>query len=386
MKVVVSVGGRFHAFNLAAELEKRSALARLITSYPKFEVVKYGIPREKVCSKIAKEIIERMWARAPGALKRAFDPSFVIHELYDRAARGAFPAADVFVGWSSFSLHSLRKAHSLGAKTIVERGSSHIEYQRSVLQEEYERWGIAPPAGALPHPKIIEKEFREYEEADYISIPSQFVKRTFLAAGIPEEKLIHVPYGVDLRKFKQELKKDDVFRVVFAGGMTLRKGVHYLLAAFAELRLPNSELILVGSPNEEMDPFFRKYRGSFRLVGHVPQTELSRYYSQGSVFALPSVEEGLAMVQLQAMACGLPVIATVNTGAEDVVRDGKDGFIIPIRDVEMLKEKILYLYENSEERERMAQSAMERIASGFTWNDYGEKIIREYRRIAGERT
>lgn len=388
MRVTVSVGGRFHAFNLATELERHGALARLITSYPKFEVVKHGIPREKVCSKITKEIVERAWTRMPGVLKRTFDPSFLIHELFDRAASGAIVPSDIFVGWSSFSLHSLRNAHSLGAKTIVERGSSHIEYQRDVLREEYERWGVAPPLGALPHPRIVEKELREYEEADAISISSQFVKRTFLSANVPERKLIHVPYGVDLTQFRQAPKTDGVFRVVFAGGISLRKGVPYLLKAFSELNLPNSELLFIGTLNEEMRPFFKEYRDRFKWQGHIPQARLHRYYSQGSVFVLPSIEEGLALVIPQAMACGLPIIATTNTGAEDIVRDGTDGFIIPIREVEALKKKILHLYEHPEEQERMGRSAKERVSSGFTWSDYGAKIIRSYEHIlqgAGEK-
>lgn len=381
MRVTVSVGGRFHAFNLATELEKRSALARLITSYPKFEVVKYGIPREKVHSKIAKEIVERGWARMPSALKRMFDPSFFIHELYDRAASASVIPSDIFVGWSSFSLHSLRRARVLGAKVVVERGSSHIAYQRDVLCEEYERWGMIPPCDALPHPRIVEKELREYDEADYISIPSRFVKRTFLSANVPERKLIHVPYGVDLTQFHQISKTDDVFRVVFAGGISLRKGVPYLLKAFSELDLPNSELLFIGAFNEEMRPLFKEYEGKFKWQGHVPQVELHRYYSQGSVFVLPSIEEGLALVIPQAMACGLPVIATTNTGAEDIVRSEKDGFIIPIRDVNVVKEKILYLYEHPEERMRMGRSAKERVSSGFTWDDYGEKIVSAYERL-----
>lgn len=372
-------------FDLAHQLSRRGILERLITPYPKFEVVKYGIPKEKVRTKMAKEILERVWARTPRFFQNTFDFRYSFHELFDRAARRAIVPADLFVGCSSFALHSLRKARSLGALTLIERGSSHIEYQRDVLQEEYARCRITPFPGALPHPRIVEKELREYEEVDYISVPSQFVKRTFLAAGVPERKLIHVPYGVDLAQFGREPKTDTVFRVVFAGGMTLRKGVHHLLQAFAELDLPHAELLLVGNMSVEMRPFLAKYRGKFRLTGHVPQGELRRYYSQGSIFVLPSIEEGLAMVQLQAMACGLPVIATINTGAEDIVRDGKDGFIIPIRDMEKLKEKIVYFYEHPEERERMGRSAKEHVSSRFTWNDYGEKIVAEYERILKNR-
>lgn len=376
MKIIISVGGRFHAFNLARQLLKRGFLERLITSYPKFKVRKYGLPPEKTKSIIIKEILFRFWNSLPGFLKRIFDLQFFIFELFDKLASKKIVKSDIFVGWSCFSLRCLRKAKKLGAVTIIERGSSHISYQDEILKEEYRSFG----AKTAPTPrKVIEKELKEYEEADYISIPSSFVKRSFLEKGVPEKKLIQIPYGVDLSAFRQIPKKDGVFRVIFAGGMTLRKGVHYLLQAFSELKLPDSELVLIGSSNEEIKPFFKKYEGSYKYLGHIPQPELYKYFSQGSVFAMMSVEEGLALVIPQAMACGLPVVATVNTGAEDVVRDGKDGFVIPVRDTETLKEKLTFLRDNREICRQMGQSAKERVSSGFTWDDYGEKMVEAYR-------
>ena len=122
----------------------------------------------------------------------------------------------------------MRRAKALGALTVIERGSSHILYQQKILKEEYEKCGVPIQPFMLPHSRIVEKELQEYREADYISIPSEYVKRTFLEAGVPESKLIHVPYGVDLSAFPQIPKEDSVFRVIFAGGMSLRKGVHYL--------------------------------------------------------------------------------------------------------------------------------------------------------------
>lgn len=380
-KVTISIGGRFHAFYLANQLEKRGHLGRLVTSYPKFETVKYGIPREKIRSVIIKEILHRGWNALTPFIKDSYNPNFLISDLFDRLASNKIGSPDIFTGWSSFSLITMRKAKKKGAVAILERGSSHIEFQRNILREEYEKYGIKP---RLSHPKIVEKELREYEEADYIALPSLYTKRTFLEKGFPEGKLIHVPYGVDLSSFRQVEKNDNVFRVVFVGGITLRKGVHYLLQAFSELDLPNSELMLIGSVSEEMKPFFRKYEGKYNYVGHVPQKELYEYYSQGSVFVMMSVEEGLALVQPQAMACGLPVICTAHTGGEDIVRDGKDGFVIPIRDVESLKEKLVYLYENPEKRDKMGNSARERVKTGFTWDDYGNKIVREYERVLRE--
>jgi len=87
------------------------------------------------------------------------------------------------------------------------------------------------------------------------------------------------------------------------------------------------------------------------------------------------------MVQAQAMACGLPAVITTHTGGEDIVRNGVDGFIVPIRDVSALKEKILYFYENEEARRTMGASALNRVKHGFTWKDYGERMIKYYQKI-----
>jgi len=381
MQVIISVGGRWHAFYLAQQLLKRGYLKKLITSYPKFEVMRYGIPKDKISSIIVKEILERGWKKMPIFVKKLYNPQFFVSELFDRLASKKIVKSDIFVGWSGFSLHSLRKARELGAITVIERCSSHMLYQLKILSEEYEKFGLK---FNNTHPKIIEKELQEYEEADYIAIPSRFVKRTFIEKGIPENKLILIPYGVDLKEFSQITKEDDIFRVIYAGGITLRKGVHYLLQAFSELRLPNSELLLVGGISGELKSFFKKYKGSYKWIGHKPQKELYKYYSQGSVFVMPSIEEGMAYVQAQAMACGLPLICTTNTGGEDLIQDGVSGFVIPIRNVEVLKEKLIYLYENPMMCRVMGQSAKERISVGFTWNDYGERIIGQYQKLLNQ--
>jgi glycosyltransferase involved in cell wall biosynthesis len=379
MQVTISVGGRFHAFYLAQQLLKYGYLQRLITSYPKFEVLKYGIPRDRVGSVLIKELMLRGWQKVPFNLRELYNPQYLIHEIYDRWASYLYDGkSDICVAFSSFGLHTIRKAKDGGAVTIVERGSSHMLYQQKILKEEYEKFRLRPN---LSHCKIVKKELQEYEEADYISIPSLFAKRTFLEEGVLEEKLIHVPYGVHLDEFMQIPKEDNIFRVVYAGNIGLWKGVHYLLQAYSELRLPSSELLLVGAIIEDIKPFMRMYEGNYRWVGHVPQKHLYKYYCQSSVFVMMS----LPMVIPQAMACGLPVICTASTGGEDIVRDGVDGFIIPIRHVEALKQSLLYLYENADVCRAMGQSAKERVSKRFTWDDYGERIIQQYERILNEK-
>lgn len=368
-------------FDVAKQLQKHDILLRLITSYPKFEVAKYGIKKNKVRSVVVKEILERGWRKLPNFLKDAYNPQYFIHEVFDVLASKKLVDADIVQGGASFCLRTLRRAKERGAVTIVDRGNSHIKYQNRILKEEYERFSVKVLPFQLPHPKIMEKEAQEYAEADYIAIPSLFVKRSFIEEGVPESKLILNQYGVDLSMFKPAPKNDNVFRIIFGGGLSLRKGTHYLLQAFSELNLRNSELLLIGTINDEIKPFLVKYPKNVKQMSYRPLGELYKTYAQGSVFCLPSLEEGGGMVQHQAMACGLPVIGTTNSGAEDIVRDGKDGFIVPIRDTEALKEKILYLYENLEICKAMGKSALERMKGGFTWDDYGYRMVENYHKI-----
>ncbi|MCX7698100.1 MAG: glycosyltransferase family 4 protein [Candidatus Goldbacteria bacterium] len=378
-KIIISVGGRFHSFNLAQELLKRDALKFIITSYPKFITRKWNLPDDKVKSIFIKEILDRAYRKLPIFLQDLYNPQYFICDLFDKLVLKKLEKADIFVGWSSFSLYSLRKAKELGMKTILERGSSHIVYQYEILKEEYEKWSYKPSFDELPHPKIIEKELKEYEETDYISVPSLFVKKTFLDNGISEKKILCVQYGVDLTKFKKVPKEDNIFRIIFAGTICLRKGVQYLVKAFNELNLLNSELILLGNIAEDIKKFLIKHQDNLKIkIKKIDHFDLYKEYSNGSIFVLPSIEEGLARVIPEAMACGLPVICTTNTGGEDIVRNGIDGFIIPIRDVEKLKEKILYFYENPEITKQMGQNAQNRVKSGFSWSDYGEKIYNNY--------
>ena len=378
MKVLVSVPGRFHAFNLASELSKRGYLSQLITSYPRSVAGSFQIPLNKVNSILIGEVIRRGWGRLPAFLQGLYNPQFLVLEIFDMIAQRKIREADIAVFWPGSILRQIRKAKEMGAITIAEGSSSYVLYQHQILEEEYQKFNI-PFRGA--HPKVLESVIKEYTEVDYISVPSSFVKKTFLDYGFEEKKLLLNPYGVDIEEFRQVPKEDSVFRVIFVGGMTLRKGVHYLLQAFTELNLPDAELLLVGAFNDEIKPFFKKYEGKFRWVGHRPQKELYKYYSQGNVFVMPSIEEGMAMVQLQAMACGLPLICTPNTGGEDLIEEGKEGFVVPIRSVEALKEKILFFYKNPDIAYQMGQNAKKKVEENFTWQKYGERMVEIYKKI-----
>jgi glycosyltransferase involved in cell wall biosynthesis len=380
MNVCVSVCGRFHAFDLASELHNRKCLKTLFTSYPAFKTRQWNIPEDRTYSFPIYEMATRAWNLFPKVLKRGTDLLPRLYELFDNQVSTSISAGtDVFVGWSGMCLRSMARAKAMGATTVVERGSCHISFQKSILDRESEITG-ARMLGV--HSRTVENELREYNSADFISVPSSFARRTFISAGVNASKVIQVPYGVDLAQFFPVPKRDSIFRIIHCGGISIRKGVHYLLQAFSDLKLKDSELWLVGSVTDEMKPILKYHKDTNVFVkGPFPQNTLRRYYSQGSVFCISSLEEGLAMVIPQAMACGLPVICTENSGGGDMVRNGVDGFVVPARDPDALKQAILTCYENRDLCLQMGDSARNRVQSGFTWKDYGDKIFQAYREM-----
>ena len=375
MQVTISVGGRFHGFDLAQQLHKRGFLRSLITSYPQFKVAEWGIEQSRIRSIISHEVFSRVSRKL-----RISDLQTNLNRRYDRIAAKRITAdIDILVAWSSMALCSLARARALGAKTILERGSAHIAYQDQLLREEYEITGTKPE---LPDRGVIEQECQEYNQADYICVPSTFAYRSFVERGVSPSKLLIVPLGVDAHQFRPVPKQGSSFRVIHCGALTVQKGIHYLLQSFHELRLRDAELWLVGTITQEAERYLSRY-GSPNVVvwGTFPQSELGHMYSQGSVFCAASVQDGFGMVIPQAMACSLPVICTTNTAAHDLVRDGIDGFVVPIRNTEALKESMHFLYSHRDQARRMGEEARKRILEAFTWDHYGERIVNQYSRV-----
>lgn len=375
MRVTISVGGKFHAFHLAKQLETRGYLDRIFTSYPWFAVKDSRLPRNKINCFILKEILERGFARLP-YLSNKIDISYYVANFFDKQVAAYIKPADIFLGWTGFSLYTLRKIRKSfpTTKIILEHNSTHLEAQYDILIEEQKRLRTKV---SLLSPSFIKKEVEEYEEADYIVVPSTFARQTFIDKGLPPEKIICIPFGVDIDTFRPTPKNDRTFRIVSVG-ISIRKGIHYLLEVIDELKIKDLEFWLIGKIYDDIRCFLKRYSGKFKYLGIIPQKELYKYYSQGSVSVLFSLDDAFGLALLEAMACRLPVICSDRVGAKDTVREGIDGFVVGVRDVKTLREKILYLYENQTICQEMGRQAQENVTCNFTWNNYGEKIINAY--------
>lgn len=301
--------------------------------------------------------------------------------LFDDWVAMGMPIGDLFHGWNGSCLRSLRLARRRGMVTVVERASSHPITQTRLLGEEYRRWGVP-----LALPKWnLSRLMAEFTEADYITIPSDFVRDSMIAEGVPENKLIELPFGLDPTRFASAAPApatDHPLRLIFAGQVSVRKGVPYLLEAWRALGWRDAELWLIGGVTPDVATIRSRWPDleGVRFLGH--STTLGELMAQCDLFVFPSIEEGSALVTYEAMACGLPVVTTPNAGS--VARDGIEGYIIPIRDVDALCDRLQHLRANPAVRAEMARSARLRAAE-FTWDAYRRKLLAAYERILGSK-
>lgn len=379
MQVTLVSGSSGGAFHKAEQLERCGLLAKFITTLPTAR--RLNIPQSKILLNIVPEVIARIPPMFPW-VRRWYPSEYFKALMFGAWVKHKLGSEDIVVAYSMYGQEAHREARKHGAVTVIFRGSSHILYQRRLVEREGARWSYSDRR--LFHQRAITRQLREYEEADYVLVNSRFSWDSFVDEGFSTRKLLLAPLGVDLKHFRPQEKEDQIFRIVCVGE-GLRKGVEYLLEAVKQLALRNSELLWIGVSSPRLNPFLHKYRGHFRAIGKVANEQLYRYYTQASVVVVPSVEDGWCKVVNEAMACGVPLICTDHTGASDIVRDGRDGFVIPICDVEALKEKLLFLYEHEPERRAMGRAALERVKE-FTWDIYGDRIAEEYKRILHSRS
>ncbi len=379
MRVALSVIAKFHHFTLGRELLRHGVLDRIYSGYPWFKLKNEGVPRHKVdCWPVPHSL--RMGLARSGLLSARMKPGFddwAQRSFEAHVARSLPEGLDIFHGLGRYSLKPGQRIQTMGGRFILDVGSSHIDNQIAVNSMEHRDLGL-PFHG--PKSRTVERLKQEYEAADLITVPSDFVLQTFLDHGVARDKLAKVPYGVDISKFApQPVADDGVFRVVFIGGLTLRKGIRYLVDGFNRAAIPGSELILIGSQSAETDAALRGLAlDGVTMTGHLPQAELPTWLSRATVFVLPSIEDGVGMVLLQALACGCPVIASTNTGGTEYIRDGENGFVVPIRDPQAIADRLTQLADDPVLAQSMRTQALATAQQAGNAATYGDRMVETY--------
>ncbi len=388
MRVSQAVFGVFHHFELAHQLRRHACLKTVYSTFPWFRLQREGIPRANVKT--------FPWIHAPLLLlaRRGLYPSAYTEHLdywnalaFDEwlTRRLAQPGqqCDALIAISGAALKAGQRLQSQGGKYICDRSSTHARFQAEILQEEFRRWNI--PLETLDW-RDTEREERQYEIADSIVVPSHFAARSFFAQGVPPQKIRVIPLGVRLDTFHPVGEPpSEEFNVIFAGQVALRKGIPYLLEAFQRLSHPRKRLRIVGAVQSEIRPLLATLpTENVEFLGAVPRPQLADLLSKSHVLVLPTIEDGWGMVLGEAMACGCPVIATINCGSEDLFAHGKEGFIVPIRDPEAITVRLQQLADDQNLQQQMRAAALERVNCLGGWNDYGDRWVNLLRDLCGK--
>ncbi len=373
MKVVISTAGRFHLFALARELERRELLERIYSGFPWRALERESVSRARVSTFPWLRTPFMAMGRPPLPAPARFRKWLEKQSLFAQDAYVArrLPECDAFIGHDGVGLRSGQEARRRGYRYMTDTGTAHLRYQRELLGEEYASNGLPRPTG---DGTIYSRQLEEYEAADVIVTPSDFVKQSFLSEGVAERKLRVAPYGARIEFFHPVGDPaPDIFRVLFVGNFSVTKGVRYLLQAFRGFAHPGKELLIAGTVADELRPLIRQFSDvNARFLGPVPHLDLPRLYSSSHVLALPSICEGFGMVMAEALACGCPVLASTNTGAANLFAHGREGFIVPIRDAAALRDRLTQLADEPDTRRRMSAAAVDRMRSLKGWHSYGD--------------
>jgi glycosyltransferase involved in cell wall biosynthesis len=391
VSLTLAVGAAPYQKTLAASLLRARMLRRFMSAGAYLEIQDPN--NEGVLEEIKRFPLNRavnrvawgVWRRLPQKL-RPPSPVMLKVLLADHLQSRWVPECSVFHGWMGQSLASMRVAKEKEAATLVENVGRHPRHFYKASWEECDRFNIpAKDRSPLLPEALIRRMEREYEICDAIAVPSKIAHASFAEFEYEKKAIVVLP-GVDAEFFSPRAKSESrtLFRVCFAGRVELAKGAGYLLQAWKKLALPNAELVLAGEVRPEMKELLRTQAdSSVRVAGVLTAAELAEVHRSSDVFAFPSVNEGLAMVLLEAMASGLAVVASELSGAADCVSEGKEGFVTPARDVDRLVEAIRWCYEHREETRAMGFASRARVEREFTLEHYNQRMIAVYRRVAG---
>ncbi len=277
------------------------------------------------------------------------------------------------------ALETFRVARSRGLKRLYDLPIAHWRTLRRLLAEEADMHPAWAPTmeGLVDSPSKLERKDEEIELADQVVVASSFTRRSLEEHFGRDLAITLTPYGAPppLVTYPARRRAGEPLHLFYAGHLTQRKGMAYLIAALHSVDIP-WQMTLAGprpaAAPPELDAFLADPR--CRWLGHVPHATLLEEMTRAHVFVFPSIAEGFAMVLFEAMAAGMPVITTPHTAGPDIMTSGQEGFIVPIRDPNAIAACIALLHADEDRRLAMAMTALAQ-ATTSRWQDYEAKII-----------
>ena len=415
MKIIIAHPAQQHSYRLASALRKAGVLYKYITTvYCKkssltaltARFLKGGF-RVKAMNRHCEDLSDRdvvQFCEAEGLVKLLALNTAVLKKQYrkikyhtaDRFARrtAAYAIksrADAVITYDDTSplLFEILQKKSPRTVRIMDMSAANILYMRGIYEKDME----LSPAFAKRlreerricwDPDTIERTKRELQAAEYYLVPSAFVGRSLQFSGIDRSKIFYCPYGVDIEEFWEKEHKDippgsRPLEFIYVGGVKELKGIAYLLQAFEMIPGEQAFLTVVGK-YDPADEDTVPYAGKVNFTGPVLHSEVAGLLRKADVFILPSLGEGMSLSVIEAAACGLPLIVSENAGADELVKEGVNGFVVPIQSSQALIEKIHFFIEHPDRIPQMGREARN-TAEQYSWDSYSDQAVRAIRRI-----
>jgi len=292
------------------------------------------------------------------------------------------PQVDVIHVWPLGALRTIREAKRLGIPTVLERPNAHTRFAYDVVQRECRRLGVSMP---LNHEHaynfaVLEREKLEYDLADRLLCPSDFVVQTFREQGFPSEKLVRHQYGFDDRLCYPGPRQPEQNRgltMLFVGGCAPRKGLHHALDAWLQSSASKEGTFLIAG---KFIPGYAELLSkqlshpSVRILGH--RGDIPDLMRRSDVLVLPSIEEGSALATYEARGCGCVLLVSNAAGA--VCSHFENALVHSVGDVRALAQHMNMLHEDRALLKRMRATSLSTV-SELTWGAAGVKLAQIYR-------
>ena len=389
MKVLLAHPGTQHAFQLARQLARLGMLEGFWTGLALREeawwvrqLTQVEAIRERLGNRLLSGVGRRqlhlrpwreltaLWTLRQGA--PALEVFLCRNQHFQESIpTAALRAVDVVIGFDTSSWILAERCRDLGRRFILDQSIAHPLWKKRVFETVAARYPDWRESLVPPLPAMLAHEAQEHALADTIVVASSFTTRSLVAHGVPVERIVCNPYGVDLEAFtpRPPPEAGRPFRFLFLGSVTARKGVPLLLEVWEKLAPRHAELWLVGPVAPEVQPHIPDLPG-LKVMGKRPHRDLPDIIRSCDVLVFPSYFEGFGLVVLEAMACGVPVIASDATVGPDLIEDGVDGWLMTAGDAARLQALMETALSRPAETFDMGRLARQRIAA-YTWDAYG---------------
>jgi|HubBroStandDraft_1064217.scaffolds.fasta_scaffold01155_7 glycosyltransferase involved in cell wall biosynthesis len=375
MKIAIVVHGRFHAFDLARELSRRHDVT-VFTNYPKWAAQRFGLSPGQVRSFWQHGVATRAAAWLHNHTPIPF-PEAAEHRIFGRwaAAQLRNEQWDVVHTFSGIAEEIMHATKGHAKLRMMVRASAHIRTQARILEDEELRTGARLDR---PTPWIIAREEREYPLADRILLLSTFALNSMVDEGVNAAKLRLLPLGARLDQFRPppevvearcaRILSGAPLRVLWVGTLCYRKGMLDMLEVLRSQGHERFRFLFVGPVPKETKQLVKSLSPLAEIVSKQPQDRLPRWYAEGDLFVLPTLEDGFPVVLAQANAAGLPILTTPNCCGPDLIREGQTGWVLPIRSPRAYIERLSWCDSHREELAGMVRAIYHQFQQR-TWAD-----------------